>query len=167
MTIISYFHGRAEGTGKMHPEQFAFLLLPQTASQSSCKQFCESESQFPFPPPSPFLHLNYQRAATLLEIGPAGLQPLDGFISSDLSVSLPACLPPTVARSGLSPAARSPVSHLRVSASGGRNQFPSSSAVDARSIGGGGKRGGNSIDDGGDVVTPGFLFISCSPGAVR
>lgn len=69
MTIISYFYGRAEGTGKMHPEQLAFLLLPQTASQSSCKQFCESESQFPFPPPPPFLHLNYQRAATLLEIG--------------------------------------------------------------------------------------------------
>lgn len=37
--------------------------------------------------------LNYQRAATLLEIGTAGLQPLDRFISSDLSVSLPASLP--------------------------------------------------------------------------
>lgn len=27
-------------------------------------------------------------------------------------------------------------------------------------------RGGNSIDDWGDVVTPDFLFISCSPGAL-
>lgn len=37
--------------------------------------------------------LNYQKAATLLERGSAGLQPLDRFISSDLSVSLPASLP--------------------------------------------------------------------------